>query len=61
MFYYKMCINYNDKFSEKKKKKKGSTYEASNCNRGIAGIPNPSKVWILVVVERRWSLILTTN
>ena len=43
MFYYKMCINYNDKFSEKKKKK-GSTYEASNCNRGIAGIPNPSKV-----------------
>ena len=45
----------------RKKKKKGSTYEASNCNRGIAGIPNPSKVWILVVVERRWSLILTTN
>ena len=44
-----MCINYNDKFSEKK----SSTYEASNSNRGIASIPNPSKVRILVVVERR--------
>ena len=45
----KICINYNDKFSEKK----SSTYEASNSNRGIVGIPNPSKVRILVVVERR--------
>ena len=25
-------------------RKKSSTYEASNCNKGIAGIPNPSKV-----------------
>ena len=48
MFYSKMCINYNDKFSER-----SSTYEASNSNRGIAGIPNQSKVRILVVVERR--------
>ena len=49
MFYSKMCINYTDKFSEKK----GSTYEASTSNRGIASIPNPSMVGILVVVERR--------
>ena len=34
-------------------RKKSSTYEASNCNKVIAGIPNPSKVRILVVVERR--------
>ena len=37
----------------RKKKKKSSTYEASNSNRGIVGIPNPSMVRILVVVERR--------
>ena len=34
-------------------RKETSTYEASNSNRGIAGIPYPSKVRILLVAERR--------
>ena len=42
-------------------RKESATYEASNSNGGIVGISNPSKVRILMVVERRWSLILTTK